>query len=256
MKFSTVLAALACAEAAIAGPVAEKRRNARQSRRGNGTVRKSQPKLTTSHVDYSQNWAGVAIVSTDVTSVTGTVVVPDIAGSSSRTESAGSAWVGIDGDTCQTSILQTGFDWIVDGDDITFDAWYEWYPADSVDFTGIAIAVGDSIKMTVTATSTTGGTAVIENLTTGVTVSKTFSGETDALCRTNAEWIVEDFEECGSTCELVPFADFGTVEFTDAVATINGATVEASTGTIIDIEQTTVLTSCSASGETVTCTYL
>lgn len=47
--------------------------------------------------------------------------------------------------------------------------------------------------MTVTATSDTAGTATIENETTGKSVSKTFSGNVESsLCRTDAEWIVED----------------------------------------------------------------
>lgn len=112
--------------------------------------------------------------------------------------------------------------------------------------------------MTVVATSKTGGTATIENLTTGVTVKETFTGVTDgSLCETNAEWIVEDFEECtGNSCSLVPFADFGTVTFTDATAVKSGSTVTPSGATIIDIEQGSVLTSCSASSTAVTCTYL
>lgn len=111
--------------------------------------------------------------------------------------------------------------------------------------------------MTVTATSKTAGSAVIENVTTGKTVTKTFSGESDALCEYDAEWIVEDFEECeGSSCSLVPFGDFGTVEFTAASATINGVATTPAGATILDIEQSKVLTSCSASGSTVTCTYV
>lgn len=56
----------------------------------------------------------------------------------------------------------------------------------------------------------------------------------------------------------MPFADFGTVTFTDATAVIDGETVDAGDYTdIIDIEQdNSVLTSCSASDETVTCTYV
>lgn len=126
------------------------------------------------------------------------------------------------------------------------------------DFSGITIAAGDSVKMTVTATSKTGGSAVIENVTTGKTVTETFSGVTDgSLCEYDAEWIVEDFEECGSTCSLVPFADFGTVTFTDANAVIGGKTTTPAAATIIDIEQSNkVLTDCSASSTEVTCTYV
>ena len=129
------------------------------------------------------------------------------------------------------------------------------YPDYAYDFSGISMKAGDQIKMTVTATSTTTGTAVIENLTTGTTVSHTFSGGTEGtLCETNAEWIIEDFEENGS---LVPLANFGTVTFTSASAVKSGTTVGVTGATIIDIEQNNqVLTDCSTSGSsTVTCTY-
>lgn len=112
--------------------------------------------------------------------------------------------------------------------------------------------------MTVVATSTTSGTATIENETTGVTVTETFTGVTDgSLCETNAEWIVEDFSECtGNSCTLVPFADFGTITFTDPSALEDGTTVTPSGATIIDIEQDSILTSCSSSSTEVTCTYI
>lgn len=92
---------------------------------------------------------------------------------------------------------------------------------------------------------------MIENETTGQRVSHSFSGETDALCETNAEWIVEDFSSGGS---LVNFADFGTVQFTGA--SVNGGT-GVSGATIIDIQQNgKVLTDCSTSGSsTVVCEY-
>jgi hypothetical protein len=108
----------------------------------------------------------------------------------------------------------------------------------------------------VTASSKTSGTAVVENVSTGTTVTHTFSNEGSEgdLCEYNAEWIVEDYEENGS---LVQFADFGTVTFTGCSATDSGKTVGTSGATIIDIEQNNkVLTSCSVpSSSEVSCTY-
>jgi Peptidase A4 family len=122
--------------------------------------------------------------------------------------------------------------------------------ADAYDFSNFAIKAGDSIKMTVTATSTGGGSAVLQNLTTGKKVTQTFSGESNTLCEQNAEWIVEDFEQGNS---LVPFANFGTVTFTGAATNAGGVTG----ATIIDLKQSNkVLTDCSTSGSsTVTCKY-
>ena len=132
-------------------------------------------------------------------------------------------------------------------------AWYEWYPDYAYDFSGISFSAGDTVTVTVTATSKTGGTATITNKSTGKTVSHTFSGQ-PSLCEYNAEWIVEDFEEGSS---LVPFANFGTVTFTGASAgTVSGSTVGPSGATLIDIEQNNkVLTSVSTSGSSVTVSY-
>jgi hypothetical protein len=105
--------------------------------------------------------------------------------------------------------------------------------------------------VTVTATSKKAGSAVIKNVTTGKSVTHTFTSQSASLCETNAEWIVEDFESGSS---LVPFADFGSVTFKDA--TVNGAT-GVSGATIINLRQSgSVLTDCSASGTSVTCDYV
>lgn len=270
MKFNTAIAALAGISAVAALPQAQgpqlvprKSRVAdRVARRAAG--RKSNTNFpainggNVSHVEYSSNWAGAVLIGTGFETVVGTITVPtpkEPSGGSSRTEYAASAWVGIDGDTCETAILQTGVDFYVEGSSVGFDAWYEWYPNYAYDFSGFSVSAGDEIKMTVTATSTSSGSATLENLSTGASVTETFSSESNKLCRTNAEWIVEDFEEGNS---LVPFADFGTVTFTGASATTtSGATDGVSGATIIDIEQNgKVLTSCGTSGSsTVTCTY-
>ncbi|EIW79506.1 hypothetical protein CONPUDRAFT_125822 [Coniophora puteana RWD-64-598 SS2] len=204
-----------------------------------------------SHVEYSQNWSGAVWESYPTgtfKSVTGTFIVPTPSGSGSA-----SAWVGIDGDTCGSAILQTGIDFNIQDGDVSYDAWYEWYPDYAYDFSGIPIHAGDSITLTVTASSTTTGTAVIINNTTGKKVSKSLSNS-NALCLENAEWIVEDFEEGSSLVEL---CDFGTVKFTDAYATTeSGETVGVSGASTIDLKQgSTVYTSVSTASEGLTVKY-
>jgi hypothetical protein len=88
--------------------------------------------------------------------------------------------------------------------------------------------------VTVTATSTTAGTAVVANKSTGKTVTHSFSGQSAALQELNAEWIVEDFSSGSS---LVPFADFGSVTFTGAGVTTSSGTVGVTGAEIIDIKQ-------------------
>lgn len=118
----------------------------------------------------------------------------------------------------------------------------------------MTISAGDEIRATVTANSTTSGTAIIENLMTGKKVTKELSSSYP-LCEQDAEWVVEDFEMDGS---LVPFADFGTITFTNATATgSSGKSYTPSDATITDIEQgNEVLTSVSISGDTVTVKYI
>jgi len=260
MKF-TVVTALLLAGTVIAAPHSAKRAERRAKRAAaralQGSTLKhidSINKSNDSFVEYDSNWAGAVIIGTGYTTVTGTFNVPSPTGSGS-----GAAWVGIDGDTCQSAILQTGIDWTVSGGETTYDAWYEWYPDYSYDFSGsIGLAAGDQIKATVHATSKTGGTATLENLNTGESVSHTFSneGSEGSLCETNAEWIVEDFEEGDS---LVAFDNFGTITFTGCSATGSKGTVGTTGATIFDIESSSgkVLTACSVpSSSEVVCSYV
>ncbi|KAH8903593.1 hypothetical protein BR93DRAFT_947244 [Coniochaeta sp. PMI_546] len=268
MKFTATLLALAGLAAAFPAPetidLGDGVKLVRREPRSNIPAPVEEGALSTegitneTQVSYSTNWAGAVLVGSGYKSVTGTFVVPTpkkpSGGSSSTTYSA-SAWVGIDGDTCQTSILQTGVDFNVQGTSVSFDAWYEWYPDYAYTFTGFSIAAGNTIKVTATATSTSAGSVTVTNVSTGKTVTHSFSGQSAKLCETNAEWIVEDFEENGA---LVPFANFGTVTFTGAsVTTTSGSTLGVSGAQILDIKQgNTVYTDCSASGSSVTCTYV
>ncbi|KAG8214036.1 peptidase A4 family-domain-containing protein, partial [Butyriboletus roseoflavus] len=254
-KFALLSNLLLLASAALAVPSSRlgarlaRRRENRQSQPVN---RIASPAGATSNVQYSSNWAGAVWAEGygTFTTVTGTFTVPTPSGNSG----AASAWVGIDGDTCQNAILQTGVDFTVTNGEVSYDAWYEWYPDYAYDFYGININAGDVITTTVTASSTTSGTAVIENQTTGQTVTQELTSSY-ALCEENAEWIVEDFEENGS---LVPFADFGTVTFTSATGSgTSGTTYTPSGATLLDIEQNgQVLTSVSTNGETATIQYV
>ncbi|KAI1825049.1 peptidase A4 family-domain-containing protein [Xylaria intraflava] len=258
MKTGSIATALFAVGAIAAPNTAARRANnaARIARKSN----LRQPSLGTAsvngtkNVEYSSNWAGAVISDSGFTSVVGTIVVPT---PKSHGESASaSAWVGIDGDTCGTAILQTGLDFTVDASGaVSYDAWYEWFPDYAYDFTGFSVKGGDEVKITVTASSKSAGVATLENLTNGGKVSHSFSSETNELCEYDAEWIVEDYEEGSS---LVPFADFDSVTFTGASATQNGKTVGVSGSSILDIEQgNSVLTDCSTSGSsTVTCDYV
>jgi len=260
MKFSTALFTnLLAASAVLAAP-----RNSKRGGHGLATrvarreaARSGQPlKLTeasealrteaietgnATHVTLeSTNWAGGILTAPpagqtfNAVSARFTVPTPSKPAGVSGSSFAASAWVGIDGDTAQNAILQTGVDFnVASSGAVSFDAWFEWFPNFATDFTGIPISAGHVIQLSVTSTSSSTGTAVIENVSTGVTVSKALTApSTNAhLQGVNAEWIVEDFEEGDS---LVPFADFGTVIFSDAVAqTASGSVTLADADPII-----------------------
>ncbi|KAH6986883.1 peptidase A4 family-domain-containing protein [Ilyonectria destructans] len=203
-----------------------------------------------SNVQYSGNWGGAVKIGSGYNQVQGTITVPEVSGEDG---SAASAWVGIDGDTCQTAILQTGISFYADG---TFDAWYEWIPDYSYSFSNFDVSVGDEIKISVDASSKTKGVATLQNLSTNQKVSHTFTNTPSTLCETNAEWIVEAFQENGSQVSLV---DFGTVTFTDASVSGSGGTSGPQGAVIIDIspdQGQTVLTQGSISGSSVTVEYV
>ncbi|EIW78784.1 hypothetical protein CONPUDRAFT_166706 [Coniophora puteana RWD-64-598 SS2] len=182
------------------------------------------------------------------TAVTGTFTVPTPTGN----DGSASAWVGIDGSSCGNAILQTGVDFNIASGQVSYDAWYEWYPAASADFSNISINSGDVITVTVTATSTTAGTAVIENTTNGQSVTQQLTSSS-ALCEQDAEWIVEDFSVNGG---LVAFANFGSVTFTGATATTGSGTVTPNGATIYDIQQNgQTLTTTTINGNDVTVAY-
>jgi len=188
-----------------------------------------------SEVQYDSNWVGAVQIGSGITEVTGTFTNPSVTGGSGSESYGAATWVGIDGDTCQSAILQTGVSGVVQDGEPQYAAWYEWYPNYSYTFEGFEVNPGDSITATVVSTSDVSGTAKIVNHSTGRSVTHTFSnqGEYGSLCNTNAEWIVEDFESGDSQ---IAFADFGTVTFTGASYKQGGSTYGTSGSTIIDIK--------------------
>ncbi|KAJ2980218.1 hypothetical protein NUW58_g7006 [Xylaria curta] len=228
MRATLIVSTFAWASAAVINPSFSQRRQ----RAGEPSLRRTGlPQVldggldslridNTTHAEYTSNWAGAVLIGTGYTTVSGTIVVPKPSvppgGSSTRTYYA-SAWVGIDGSTCQSAILQTGVDFSAKGGTVTYEGWYEWYPDYSYRFANFKITGGDVITMTATATGKNSGSVTLENKTTGQSVTHVFTNQVGDLCQTNAEWIVEDFSQGNS---LVPFANFGTVVFTNA--SVNG----------------------------------
>lgn len=115
MKVAAAVSTLLLVGSAVAAPGtairAERQRKRIAGRHGNPIRRIDAAAQTNdTNVEYSGNWAGAILIGSGYTSVTGTFTAP-----TPSTEGSGSAWVGIDGDTCTTAILQTGIDWTLSG---------------------------------------------------------------------------------------------------------------------------------------------
>lgn len=254
MKYTTILAGLLGLAAALPQgntlPKGTKLRHRNALERSQFTRatsrvnRKINNPSKTSANQESSNWSGAVQNSSGFTKVTGTMTVPSVSGGSNT---GACAWVGIDGDSCQQALLQTGLFFYGDG---TFEAFYEWIPDSASFWDNFGVSVGDSVQYTVDATSTSTGTATVENLTTGQSVHYTWNSPPSTLCEANAEWIVEDFSEGGS---LVPFANYGSITFTNAVATGSSGSYTPAGAVLYDIPNKS---HCSTSGSDLTCNYL
>jgi len=100
----------------------------------------------------SYNWGGYAVLTSSVTSASGSWVVPAMtAGASSTTTYYSAFWVGIDGFSSST-VEQTGILAETKGASTTYFAWYEFYPAGMYEIvTATSTATGASVPATVSA---------------------------------------------------------------------------------------------------------
>jgi len=174
------------------------------------TFRQEQTRRAGNHRKIVDRFVGAAsvggayITGTGIGSVTGSFAVP----TDSTPNSYTTFLIALDGETCSTASLQVGVTLTKTGSSIAYDAWYEWYPGYSYDFSGISLSAGDIVVLRLTATSKTSGIAAIENVTTGTTLTHTFTNEASigSLCEYDAEWIVDSS------------GDFGSVTFSDCSA--------------------------------------
>ncbi|KAL1836321.1 hypothetical protein VTJ49DRAFT_5305 [Mycothermus thermophilus] len=130
---------------------------------------------------------------------------------------AAAAWVGIDGDSYTSALLQSGTVCVIDNSTgvVRNEAWWQWVPAAAYTITSLTINAGDWIEVTINTTSTTSGEVTITNLNTATAYHVSInSGPT--LGRVNADWVVER-PYLGAS--LVSFADFSDVWFDDCYAT-------------------------------------
>ncbi|RDW64656.1 hypothetical protein BP6252_10307 [Coleophoma cylindrospora] len=237
---------------AIAAPSPKLNAKARLAR--SASRHQSSKSAAAANDEYNGSWGGAAVADLNsgevVTGVSATFTVAtpaipsDVSSSDSYTEST---WIGIDGDGCN-NLWQSGIDGTIDSNgEISYYAWYEWYPAGTEVFDLGTISAGDVVNVNVTTDGLSKGTATIENVTTGKTATKTMTS-TNTLCGLTAEWIMED---------LGALASFGTVTFDNAVATTNQRTLSPATAQLMDIENDSnvILTSTTVDSTSVAITY-
>jgi hypothetical protein len=181
----------------------------------------------------STNWAGYATTGDTFRALSSSWVQPAVNCSTSSGGLLGllasktaysSFWVGLDGYS-SSSVEQTGTDSDCGsaGHPIYY-AWYEMYPAGSVELPTNQYPVLPGDTMTGQVTSNVGGTSFqlsIKDNSRGWTYSTTLSGS--GLARSSAEFVAEAPSQCTLLfCQQLPLANFGTMSFTNA-AIVNTA---------------------------------
>ncbi|KAK4240409.1 protease [Achaetomium macrosporum] len=174
-------------------------------------------------ISYSSNWCGASQHSSrsdGIASVFGVFTVPDLTlRPGLPAPQFASAWLGIDGAECNSTLLQAGVTNIVNSNGgQSASAWWEWYPEAAYTIEGLKVKPGDWISVNIATTSATNAKIVITNASLGYEVTLTLSNGPE-LCRVDAEWIIEDFYVSG---EQVAFANFSDVWFMDSGATTAG----------------------------------
>jgi hypothetical protein len=189
---------------------------------GGGNMPSSRPMLLLNTLGLSQNWAGWASFSGlpllpkagAVTYVKGDWSVPAVTCTGADADS--SVWVGMDG-MFNNTVEQVGTEQVCRGGKAIYTAWWETYPGPKTAI-NLAVKPGDVVRGEVRYVGNNQFELGLTNLTTGQSFRTTQSAP--GAARSTAEWIVEAPYLNG----VLPLANFGSVTFTNARATIDGKT--------------------------------
>ncbi len=170
----------------------------------------------------SSNWAGYVVrpaAGKRLHSVSGTWVEPKVSCTPGQA-SYSSVWVGLGGYRANSAGLeQIGTDSDCAGSgQAVYSAWVELLPAAPTALR-LKLHAGDEITASVTVIGRD-ATLGLHNLTTGQRLARTVHLRSEDV--SSAEWIVEAPSDCfaNGRCQPLPLADFGTVAFTSATATL------------------------------------
>ena len=174
---------------------------------------------TTGAAPLSYNWAGYANTGSPgqtFSYVAGSWTVPTVTASPFSPSSYSAFWVGLDGYS-SNSVEQTGIAADVTNGVTHYSAWWEMYPNAPVTITSVNVSPGDQMSASVTYLGSNSYQLVLNDVTTRHDFSVTVAGSNDA--RSSAEWIAEAPASYGG---ILPLADFGTVNFSNASTTLDG----------------------------------
>jgi hypothetical protein len=179
--------------------------------------------------EQSLNWSGYAVTSSKkFTYVQSRFVEPTLTCAGTKANEWSSNWVGFDGFQANSpTVEQDGTAAHCGGASNTtpvYKAWYEMYPAGSVNV--FSINAGDTINISASFGNSK-FTLTVSDLTTGK--SATHTAKCASCKRNSAEWVVERPELCttATNCFLAHLADFGT---TSMSAKVRVAGVSAAQG--------------------------
>ncbi|KAK1782372.1 concanavalin A-like lectin/glucanase domain-containing protein [Copromyces sp. CBS 386.78] len=141
---------------------------------------------------------------------------------------AAAAWVGIDGDSWTSALLQAGTVCKINNSTgiVENEVWWQWVPSGAYTIANIPVFAGDWFDITINTTSATAASIKIINTGRGYTQSfNIYAGAT--LARVDADWVVER-PYYGTA--LAGFAQFTQVWFQNAYATLTSGTNLGITG--------------------------
>lgn len=178
----------------------------------------------------STNWAGYLATGGNFTAVSGTWVIPRPTGTSTTIESGDGTWIGIGGITTPDLIQIGTANTISPTGIVTTAAFYELLPAGAVGIPSLIVTPGDTISAAITQQSATLWAISLANVSTGRSFSTTISYSSSL---SSAQWIQEDPSYPDGS--LVLLDNFGTVQFSNATATMNGTTMAAGASNVSPI---------------------
>ena len=188
----------------------------------------------------SSNWSGYADLNQTYDAVRASWTVPTVS-CSSRSSSYSAEWIGIDGYSSNT-VEQDGSEADCISGSPSYDAWYEMYGDNAVNSgyevelspSSYPVSHGDAMSASVSVSGSI-WTLSISDSTRGWNFSTqiNYSG----AAASSAEWIVERPEICSFSCQLAALADFGTVNFTGADASVgsNSSTISGNPDTGLEM---------------------